>query len=86
MLNPVTTLAGVASQHPEQLFKLNKWLADQGFPFYWFGGTSFNTEYRLWPKPRYVLTWRAPFIRLSEIYLSYRPNSDDQKDFVYRCD
>lgn len=86
MLDPVLTLGKFTAQHPEQLFKLNKWLADQNYPFFWQGGRMFNTEYRLWPKPRYVFTFRPPFLRLTEIYLSYRPGTDDQKDFVYFCD
>lgn len=86
VVDVVKTLGPVATQHPEQLFKMNKWLADQGFPFYWLGGTNFNDEYRLWPAPRYVFTFRPPFLRLAEVYLSYRPNSEQQQDFVYQCD
>ena len=81
--NVQAILAQLASQHPEALFQLNMALAENGLPFYYNGGASFNTEYRLYPTPRWVFKWIPPFIHLNQIYLSYKAGSSEQIDLVY---
>lgn len=81
-MNIKNTLSKIAQQHPQALFKLNIKLAERGLPFYWEGGTKFNTSYRMFPAPRWVFKWEPPFIHLNEIYLTYF-NSNEQVDIVY---
>jgi hypothetical protein len=78
------TLAKLATQHPAALYKLNIKLQQNNLPFYHLGGTNFNTLYRTYPAPRYVFKWSPPFLHLEEIYISYKADSNEQLDIVYK--
>lgn len=83
-MNITNTLMNLVTQHPQALYKLNIKLKQLGLPFYHLGGTNFDTEYRTYPSPRYIFTWRPPFLVLDEIYIQYKPNSENQLDIVYK--
>ena len=83
MINPVAIFGAVQGQTAQALFKLNAKLADNGLPFYWYGGADFNTAYRMYPTPRYLFQWRFPFFKLEQIYLSYMAESPEQIDVVF---
>lgn len=85
-MNVTSTLIQLALQNPQALFKLNIKLTENGLPFYYEGGTSFNTEYRLYPTPKFVFKWQPPFLHLNEIYLSFRAESNGQLDIVYQVE
>jgi hypothetical protein len=74
---------GQLATHLHELFKLNMALSAADLPFYHLGGAHFNTEYRLYPPPRYVGMWRPPFVRLAEVYLIYKVGTPEQKDIVF---
>ena len=83
MINPAATFGAVQGQTAQALFKLNAKLADNGLPFYWYGGAEFNTAYRMYPTPRYLFQWRPPFLKVEQIYLSYMAESPAQVDVVF---
>lgn len=59
---------------PDDLDRINQSLAGWGLPKFYLGGTSFNTQYRIANKPRYVWRWFPPGMKLSQFYLYYMPN------------
>lgn len=83
MLNPAQVFGQLNAQAQQALFKLNAALVSNGLPMYYQGGASFNTSYRLYPTPRYLLQWLPPWLRLEQIYLSYLPGGPGQVDIVY---
>jgi hypothetical protein len=83
-MNITSTLASLATQHQATLYKLNIKLQQNDLPFYHLGGTNFNTIYRTYPAPRYVFKWVPPFLHLDEIYISYKADSNEQLDIVYK--
>jgi len=80
---PTAIFGAVQGQTAQALFKLNAKLADNGLPFYWYGGSEFNTAYRMYPTPRYLFQWRPPFLKVEQIYLSYMAESPEQVDVVF---
>lgn len=82
-LDPVLMFGQVNAQTQRAFFQFNAALVAYGLPMYYFGGASFNTDYRMAPPPRFVLQWMPPFVRLEQIYLSYKPGDSEQVDIVY---
>lgn len=81
--------AKIGAERARILWKLNACLANEGLPFYWKRGNhitdvEFEEDYRLYPPPRYVGTWKPPFYKMVEVYLTYKPGTSDQKDIVYK--
>lgn len=83
MLNPAQALGQINAQTQQALFKMNAALVSYGLPMYHYGGPSFNTDYRMYPTPRFLFQWRPPWLRLEQIYISYLPGSPEQADIVY---
>lgn len=83
MLNPATIFSAASSQHQQALFRLNMLLTQAGLPMYHQGGVSFNTEYRMYPAPRWLFRWGFPPVVVEQIYLSYLPGTPEQIDPIY---
>lgn len=83
MLDPAQVFGQLNAQAQQALFKLNAALVASGLPMYHYGGPSFNTDYRMYPTPRFVFQWLPPWLRVEQIYLSYKPGGPEQVDIVY---
>ena len=66
-------------RYRNELHKINKWLNERQLPAYYLGGISFNTEYRLYPPPRFTDG------RLDEVYLIHLPDSPDERKLTYKA-
>lgn len=80
----------LVNRFERELFVLNASLKERGLPHYYKGKNAldvpqFNESYRLYPEPRCLPTWRFPFIKLEEVYLTYFPNEKEQLDIVYNA-
>jgi len=82
-LSPSTIFSLSARQHIQALFKLNMLLEAAELPRFYLGDRSFNPEYRLYPAPRWAFRFGFPPVAIAEIYLTYRPEHEDQIDLVY---
>lgn len=83
MLDTAQVFGQINAQTQQALFKLNAALVANGLPMYHLGGRLFNTDYRMYPTPRFLFNWWPPFLRVEQIYLSYFPGGPGQVDVVY---
>lgn len=58
-------------RYSNHLNNINDLLKEKGYPEYWYGGKSFNEQYRMSPLPRITLMWRPPFRKLAQVYLIF---------------
>lgn len=79
----------IVDRFERELFVLNTTLKEHSFPFYYLGRDvlgvpKFDIRYRMAPEPRILPTWRPPFVKLEEVYLSYFPEGENKQfDLVY---
>ena len=73
-MDPVAIAANLLYGSLTDLHKVNDNLKESGYPPYFLGQSGFNVEYRLANKPRWVIRWWPPGVRLSQLYLYYMPD------------